>query len=129
VNTIWHTYAIIEKFAPAAVPAMRAARQQGSGIDFALVNRIHVPVALGAMLLLLPIILLGFARASFADLSRVAATVALALLANAAVCGVLANPHDRYGARLAWLAPLVAILAAARPRRVDNRSPRPADRP
>jgi hypothetical protein len=40
--------------------------------------------------------------------------VALALLANAVVCGVLANPHDRYGARLAWLAPMVVMLAAAR---------------
>jgi hypothetical protein len=35
-------------------------------------------------------------------------------LANAAVCGALANPHDRYGARLAWLAPLVVLIAAYR---------------
>ena len=33
--------------------------------------------------------------------------VILALLANAFVTGVLSNPHDRYGARLAWTAPLV----------------------
>jgi len=30
------------------------------------------------------------------------------------VCGIFANPHDRYGARLAWLAPLVVGLAALR---------------
>jgi hypothetical protein len=41
-------------------------------------------------------------------------TVALALLANAVICGVLSNPHDRYGARLAWLAPLAVLLAAGR---------------
>jgi hypothetical protein len=114
LNTLWHTYAIIEKFAPSAVPAMRAARQQRDGIDFTSINRIQVPVALGSMLLLLPIIWLGFRQERFTDLSRLAAGVALALLANAVVCGVLANPHDRYGARLAWLAPLVVILAAAR---------------
>ena len=29
---------------------------------------------------------------------------------GAAVCGVLANPHDRYGARLVWIAPFVVAL-------------------
>jgi hypothetical protein len=114
LNTIWHTYAIIEKFAPAAVPAMRAARQQRGEIDFVPINRIHEPVALSSMLLLAPIMLLGLADTRFVDPSRLAAAVVLALLANAVVCGVLANPHDRYGARLAWLAPLVVILAVVR---------------
>jgi hypothetical protein len=117
LDTLWHTYAIIEKFAPAAVPAMRAARQQRGAIDFAPINRVHVPVALGAMLLLPPIIWLGFRQQRFVPLSRLAAAVALALIANAVICGVLANPHDRYGARLAWLAPLVVILAARLRRR------------
>jgi hypothetical protein len=35
-------------------------------------------------------------------------------LANAVVCGVFANPHDRYGARLIWIAPLVTLLAIGR---------------
>jgi hypothetical protein len=38
------------------------------------------------------------------------AIVLLAILANAAVCGMLANPHDRYGARIVWLAPLVLMM-------------------
>jgi hypothetical protein len=117
LNTIWHTYAIIEQYAPAAVPAMRAARQQRGEIDFASINIVHVPAAIGSMLLLLPLIWLGFRRARFADVGLLAAAVAVALLANAIVCGVLANPHDRYGARLAWLAPLVVGLAVARLRR------------
>ena len=33
-----------------------------------------------------------------------------AVLANAFVCGALANPHDRYGARIVWLAPLTVLL-------------------
>jgi hypothetical protein len=128
VNTIWHTYAMIERFAPAAVPAMRAARQQRGGIDLTAISRIHVSAALGSMLLLLPIMLLGLLGSRFADLTRFAATVTLALLANAVVCGVLANPHDRYGARLAWLAPLVAIIAAIRLRETNARSAAPAAR-
>jgi hypothetical protein len=114
VNTIWHSYGIIERFEPQTVPDMRAARQQNGGFDFTAINRIHVPVALASMLLLLVIPALALRRPRFADAGRLAATVALALLGNAVVCGVLANPHDRYGARLVWLAPLAVLLALAR---------------
>jgi hypothetical protein len=120
LNTLWHTYAIIEKFTPAAVPAMRAARQQKGELDFTAINRLHVPVALGSMLLLLGVIALAFNRERFADLGPLAATAALALLANAAVCGIFANPHDRYGARLIWIATLVVGLVPWRT--LDSRS-------
>jgi hypothetical protein len=40
------------------------------------------------------------------------------LLANACICGVLSNPHDRYGARLAWIAPLIVLLAVMQGLRV-----------
>ena len=50
----------------------------------------------------------------------------LALLGNAFVCGALSNPHDRYGARMVWLAVFVFILAALRWRRADRLGP-PAD--
>ena len=56
-----------------------------------------------------------------------AATATAALLANAFVCGVLSNPHDRYGARLVWIAPLVvdaAALPAVRPARTAADRPR-----
>jgi hypothetical protein len=114
VDQAWHSYAIVERFTPSAVPAMRAAKQQRGLLGFTAINRIHVPVALVSMLLLVPIALMGLRRAALADPGRLAATVALALLANAVVCGVLSNPHDRYGARLAWLAPLAVLLAAGR---------------
>jgi hypothetical protein len=38
----------------------------------------------------------------------------LALLANAAVLGILSGPHDRYGSRMVWLATLVALIALCR---------------
>ena len=34
------------------------------------------------------------------------ATITLAMLGNAFVCGVISGPHDRYGARIAWVATL-----------------------
>ena len=69
VNTTWHTYWAIEKFAPAAAARMHAARQQRGEIGFAAINRIHQPVALAAMLLLLATDLPGWRREPFADLT------------------------------------------------------------
>jgi hypothetical protein len=114
VPDAWHTVVMIEKFTPHAVPAMHASRQQRGELDFAAINAIHKPLALAAMLLLVPLMLWGARRPPMNDLGRLAATTACALLANAVVCGVFANPHDRYGARMVWLAPLVVGLAAFR---------------
>jgi hypothetical protein len=110
LNSNWHTYGIVERFTPSALPAMRAARQQKGELDFKIVNLVHVPIALASMALLLVVIVLAFRQPRFADLGALAATAALALLANAVVCGVLANPHDRYGVRLVWIATLVIAL-------------------
>src|SRR5581483_4328680 len=48
-----HTYGIIEQYVPSQAKAMRAAHQQHWDINFAAVNKLHVPVALGSMLLVL----------------------------------------------------------------------------
>jgi hypothetical protein len=48
------------------------------------------------------------------DLTLLAATVSLALLGNAVVCGVISGPHDRYGARLVWVATFTVLLAVIR---------------
>jgi hypothetical protein len=112
-NEIWHTHGMIENFLPAIYPHMKAAHQQKGELAavFAALNRVQVPVAYASMLALLAVIALGLARARYADLARLAVTVALALLANAAVLGILSGPHDRYGARMVWLATLVVLLA------------------
>src|SRR5665647_2787546 len=52
LTSIWHSYAIIERFTPQLVPAMRAARQQQGEVGFTTINRLHYPVALLAMALL-----------------------------------------------------------------------------
>jgi hypothetical protein len=111
---IWHTYGMMEMYTPSALPAMRAARQQHGDLHFEAINAVHVPVALAGMVFLPILMLLGFWRHSHADLGCLAATAALAIVMNAFICGPLSNAHDRYGARIVWLAPLVIALAPLR---------------
>jgi hypothetical protein len=113
VSWVWDTYFTVEKIAPEAVPAMKAARQQRGLLSFQAINRVHVPLAFLAMALLPAIAWLGWRRAGFAEVGALAAAVALAILANAAVFGVLATAHDRYGARIVWLAGLTCMIALA----------------
>jgi hypothetical protein len=47
-------------------------------------------------------------------IGELATVCLLALLANAFICGTLSNPHDRYGARVVWLAVTAAAIAAVR---------------
>ena len=127
VNWIWDTYEAIKTVAPEAVPAMQAARQQRSGIDFTDINRLQVPLAYLAMALLPVITFVGLRRKRFADIGELATSVALAILANAAVFGTLATAHHRYGARIVWLAPLAALIALARV--IDKRRTEPPGLP
>jgi hypothetical protein len=114
LTTIWHTYGIIERYTPSVVPAMRAARQQHGEIGFTAINRINVPVAWATMTLLPILALYGLCNADFADLGGLAATLTLALLANAAFCAVISHSQDRYGSRLAWIAVFTVTLAVWR---------------
>jgi hypothetical protein len=113
-NSIWHTYGIIERYTPRLVPSMRAARQQYGEISFTAINHLHYPVALACLILLPLIARHTLRRRSLADIGELGTACLLAVLANAFVCGVLSNPHDRYGARLIWLAVAAAVLAAVR---------------
>lgn len=113
VNYIWHTYGIIDRYMPSIAPPMRAAHQQRGEVEFRSINALHLPIALLSMALLPVVILLG-RRHVFADLSLLAATVTVALLANAFICGALSNPHNRYGARLVWIATLTVALVPMR---------------
>jgi hypothetical protein len=113
-TTMWHTYGMIGRYTPAVVPAMNAARQQHGELGFTAINMIHQPVAWVAMALLPAIMFYGIWSADFTDLGQLAATLTLALFANAACCGVISNPHDRYGSRMVWIAPFAVALAAWR---------------
>ncbi|MGC2114553.1 MAG: hypothetical protein WA656_08535 [Pseudolabrys sp.] len=113
VDYVWHTYRIIERYIPQLVPLMRSARQQKGEISFVAINRLQYPVALIAMALLPVIALVGYRR-KLPDVTDLATTCGLALIANAFICGTLSNPHDRYGARLIWIAVFACVIAGLR---------------
>ena len=120
VKWVWDSYYSIKNHTPAAFPAAKASRQLSTGIDFTAINRLQVPVAYLGMALLPIIALLALRRKGFADIGELAAATALALLANAAVFGTLTTAHNRYGARMVWLAVFVVMLAALAWRRADR---------
>jgi hypothetical protein len=109
-----HTYGIIERYIPSQAKAMRAAHQQRYDLNFTAVNRLHVPVALLSIALVAVLFGYGLWRRRGDDLTLLAGTVCLALLGNAAICGVISGPHDRYGARLVWIATFTVLIAAFR---------------
>ncbi len=109
-----HTYGIIEHYLPGQLKPMRAARQQHWDIDFAAVNWLHIPVALVSMLAVIAMFATAVWRRRLDDLTLLAATVSLALLGNAFICGVISGPHDRYGARMAWVATFVMLISVVR---------------
>ena len=114
-DEVYHTYGIIKRFISGEVPAMKAARQQQSAdpFRFDLINRLHQPIAWLSMLGLL-FVLARLFRDRSDDLALLAVTATLTILANAFVCGALSGPHDRYGARIVWLATLTVMLAGLR---------------
>jgi hypothetical protein len=113
---VWvgHTYGIMERYLPAQLKPMRAAQQQRWHFDFTAINRLHIPVALASMLLAAILFGHGMLRRPFDDITLLAGTVTAALLGNAFICAVISGPHDRYGARMAWLATSVVLIAAVR---------------
>ncbi|WP_249158370.1 hypothetical protein [Bradyrhizobium jicamae] len=115
-SNVWipHTYGIIERYIPAQVKPMRAARQQHSQLDFTAINRVHVPVALASILLTMALFGRGLCRRTFDGLTLLAGTATFALLGNAFICGVISGPHDRYGARMAWITTFVVLISATR---------------
>jgi len=109
-----HTYGIIARYIPSQLTPMRAARQQHWDLNFAAVNWLHVPVALGSMVLVAVMFGHAILRRRRDGVSLLAATVTFALLENAFICGVISGPHDRYGARMAWIATFTVLIAVAR---------------
>jgi hypothetical protein len=121
-----HTYGIIERYIPAQLKPMRAAHQQHWDINFAAINLLHVPVALVSMFAVFGLLASSIWRRRLDDLTLLAATVSLALLGNAVICGVISGPHDRYGARLVWVATFTALLAVIRQFADDDNSEDPS---
>ncbi|HZL32330.1 MAG TPA: hypothetical protein VFC54_14890 [Pseudolabrys sp.] len=114
VNWIWNSYHEIEAHVPSAVPAMKVARQQQGTLSFTLINDVQRPIAWLSMALLPLIAFAALRRARFNDIGEFAACMALAILGNALVFGIFATAHNRYGARIVWLAAFAAAVALVR---------------
>jgi hypothetical protein len=114
VHWTWHTYFIIHDFTPQLEKDMWAARQQRGDISFTAINALQYPLALFSIALLPMLLLLARQNRVPPEIAELVAWVSLTLLANAFVCGALSNPHDRYGARVAWLATFAVALAVLR---------------
>ena len=102
----------------------RAAAQQRDRFDFTAINWIDVPLALAASALV-PILVVRLRRRRPA-LAALALSATLALLANAAICGIFSGPSARYQSRLAPIAPLAALVALLDLRRKPRQQPDPA---
>lgn len=108
-----HTIYAIGRYLPQEMPTFAAARQQALALPLGDINRVHEPVALGALALLLPSVALAYRR-RWGGLAHLGLFTVVALLSNAFVCGALSSPHDRYQSRLVWLAVFVVALTACR---------------
>jgi peptidoglycan/LPS O-acetylase OafA/YrhL len=116
----WHAEWMLKELAPNAMPQYRAAAQQQDMFDFTAINIVQVPVAFLSMAGLMMVF--GVFRKRRRHQAALALTVALALLGNAAICGIFSNPNARYQSRIMPAAVLVVIiagLAAQPPRRVN----------
>ncbi len=109
VHDIGFTYGVLDEYAPEMRGAMNASMQRQGKLKpvFDTLNYVHAPFTLSAMALLPLLLLLAWRRGHMRDTDWLAAAVILALLANAFVMGALSNPNNRYGARVAWMAPFV----------------------
>jgi hypothetical protein len=106
-----HARWTLTRFAPALVPGFDHARQQTGSIDLdAWSSWIVVPISVVASLAL-PALALALWRTGHRREAMLPAMLFLALLGNAAICGIMVGSNDRYQARLAWLAPFCLGLA------------------
>jgi hypothetical protein len=117
-----HPRWIFTQYAPWVVPGFDAARQQIGSIDLDLWSDwIVVPISILASFAL-PVLAVVSWRSGRRCEAMWPAMLFLALLGNAAICGVTVGSSDRYQARLVWLATLTVGLMA---QPFVRRAPRP----
>jgi hypothetical protein len=105
-----YTRAALIRYAPTLVPSFDAARQQTDNIDVSdWSDWVVVPISLVASFALPFCAVLVWRRGQRRE-AMLPVLVFIALVGNAAVCGVMAGSNDRYQARLVWLAPLAVGL-------------------
>jgi hypothetical protein len=113
-SDLMHTHRIIEQYLPQHTPFLQTSRQHRGELSFAGVNRVHVSVAYGSMLMIGVFLAYAIWRRKVDHVALLTATVTLAILGNAFVCGALSGPHNRYGARIVWIATFAVLIILMR---------------
>jgi hypothetical protein len=114
----FHVIWTFKDYLPGLYPALMEARQQNGEIDVKPLNWIHIPAGALAMLGLAGALLWRRRLDLAPQAVALAATVLLALIVNAAVCGVFSHASNRYQSRLMPLAPLAMMIVLVARRRV-----------
>jgi hypothetical protein len=104
-----HAEWALSEVAPKAMPHFRAAPQQNAQFDFTAINVVQLPLALLASAAA-PIIFLLWRRRQ-PGISALALSATLALVANAAICGIFSSTNARYQSRLVPIATLTVLIA------------------
>jgi hypothetical protein len=113
----------IREHAPALLAPVLRARQQVERFDVGPLNLVHVPVAALSIAGLIAVLVLRRRLKLAPEIVALCLSVLLALVLNAAVCGVFSHPVDRYQSRLVVLAPFALAIAVAANTRRKTTSP------
>jgi hypothetical protein len=109
----WHTPWTIDRYTPWLSHSYETARQQRGDIDLTRWSQWVVSPISIAGLCALPLVAIFSWRRGYCREAMFPAMVLLALLINAAVCGIFSGPNGRYQARVAWLSTFSSILTLA----------------
>lgn len=113
--------ALLGELVPQIMPRLSASKQLSAPatVDAVLAafNVVHVAAAALSLIALLAVVIFARRLKIGPPSVALASVVLLAVLGNAAICGIFSNPVDRYQSRLVWIAPLaVAVIVLARRR-------------
>jgi hypothetical protein len=109
---VQHARWTLKRYAPQLVEGFDAARQQTESIDFSLWSDwIVAPISIVASFTL-AVLAVSLWRSDRRHEAMLPAMMFMALIGNAAICGVTIGSSDRYQARLAWIATLTVGLRA-----------------
>ena len=104
----WHAEWVFREHAPHALKLYYRSAQSRNALHFTAINALQVPVALLATAVLPFLFVLLLRRRPAAAMFVL--TMMMALLANAAICGVFAGPGSRYQSRLVPVAILAVMV-------------------
>jgi hypothetical protein len=116
-------YSVLESFFSRELEKYRQSEQYNQDIYFWKRTKTQLATVITS-LLIIPVLLLSWKTDNKAKEKWAMISIALALflLLNAAICGILSSPVDRYQARVIWLVPFLAmVILFARLSEVENK--------